>query len=235
MICSVVSMQDNLRAEIAGEIVLSRSPGKTMKKWREIFKITQAELASHLGIVPSTISDYESNRRASPGTAVIKRFVDAIIAIDLSKGGKIVSKLTQSAEKEEEYFTTHEFATSISSLDFIKLINGKVMANEELISSKKLYGYTTIKSLKVILDLPSTQFMRLYGAMGERAFIFTEVSTGRSPMVAIRVASLKPSLVVLQRLKEVDPIAVKIAEKEQIPIIITDMSMPKIKEVLNKI
>ena len=228
-------MEDKLRTEIAGEIVLSRSPGKTMKKWREIFGITQAELSSYLGIVPSTISDYESNRRASPGTAVIKRFVDGIIAIDISKGGKLIGRLTQSAEKEGDYFNTHEFATSISAIDFVKLINGKIVANEELITSKKLYGYTAIKSLKVILDLPSTQFMRVYGVMGERAFVFTEVSTGRSPMVAIRVASLKPSIVVLQRLKEVDPIAIKIAEKEQIPIVITDMSMPKIKEALNKI
>ncbi len=228
-------MEDKLRTEIAGEIVLSRSPGKTMKKWREIFKITQVELSSHLKIVPSTISDYESNRRASPGTAVIKRFVDAIIDIDLSKGGKVTSRLTQSMEKEGEYFSICEFATSINAIDFVKLIKGKVVANEELIESKKIYGYTAIKSLKVIMDLPSSQFMRLYGAMGERAFIFSEVSTGRSPMVAIRVASLKPSIVVFQRLKEVDPIAIKIAEKEQIPIIITDMSLPKIKEELDKI
>ena len=228
-------MEDKLKTEIAGEIVLSRSPGKTMKKWREIFKITQADLATHLDIVPSTISDYESNRRASPGTSVIKRFVDGIVDIDLSRGGKIISRLTQSMEKEGEYFSIHEFATSINAIDFIKLIKGKVIANEELIESKKLYGYTSIKSLKVILDLPASQFMRLYGAMGERAFIFTEVSTGRSPMVAIRVASLKPSIVVFQRLKEVDPIAVKIAEKEQIPIVVTDMSIPRIKEELNKI
>lgn len=228
-------MEDKLKTAMAGEIVLSRSPGKTMKKWREIFKITQAELASKLNIVPSTISDYESNRRASPGTVVIKRFVDAIVDIDLLKGGKVVSQLTQSMEKEGEYFTLHEFATSINAIDFVKLIKGKVVANEELIESKKLYGYTLIKSLKVIMDLPSSQFMRLYGAMGERAFIFSDVSTGRSPMVAIRVASLKPSIVVFQKLKEVDPIAIKIAEKEQIPIVITDITQMKLKEELDKI
>ncbi|MCC7552685.1 transcriptional regulator [Candidatus Micrarchaeota archaeon] len=228
-------MEDKLKTAIAGEIVLSRSPGKTMKKWREIFKITQSELSGNLHIVPSTISDYESNRRASPGTAVIKRFVDAIVEIDLSKGGKVVSQLTQSMEKEEEYFTLHEFATSINAIDFIKLIKGKVVANEELVESKKIYGYTLIKSLKVIMDLPSSQFMRLYGAMGERAFIFSDVSTGRSPMVAIRVASLKPSLVIFQKLKEVDPIAIKIAEKEQIPIVITDMGPIKLQEELNRI
>ncbi|MFA5381592.1 MAG: helix-turn-helix domain-containing protein [Candidatus Micrarchaeia archaeon] len=228
-------MEDKLKNEIAGEIVLSRSPGKTMKKWREIFKITQAELASHLSIVPSTISDYESNRRASPGTTVIKRFVDAIIDIDTSKGGKVIGLLTQSMEKEGEYFSIHEFATSISALDFVKMIKGKVVANEELIESKKIYGYTMIKSLKVIMDLPSSQFTRLYGAMGERAFIFSDVSTGRSPMVAIRVASLKPSIVVFQKLKDVDPIAIKIAEKEQIPIVITEISLAKIKEELDKI
>ena len=45
--------------EIAGEIVLSDDPGATMKKWREIFGISQVELARHLSITVSTISDYE--------------------------------------------------------------------------------------------------------------------------------------------------------------------------------
>ena len=49
---------EKMKHEIAGEITLSATPGSTMKKWREIFAITQAELAGVLKISPSTISDY---------------------------------------------------------------------------------------------------------------------------------------------------------------------------------
>jgi len=228
-------MIEKLKLDIAGEITLSPNPGKTMRKWREIFGITQAELAGHLNIVPSTICDYESNRRSSPGTHIIKRFVNALIEIDAARGGTVIQRLSQSIENEEEFFTLHEFATSITGLDFAKLIKADVVTGEDILEYKKVYGYTLIKSLKVILNLPPSQFLRLFGAMSERAFIFTEVSTGRSPMVVIRVSTMKPSIVVLHKLNEVDELALKIAKKEQIPVMTTSMSIPKIKEVLGRI
>ncbi|MFA5930420.1 MAG: helix-turn-helix domain-containing protein [Candidatus Micrarchaeia archaeon] len=226
---------EKIRNEMAGEITLSATPGSTMKKWREIFAITQVELAELLKISPSTISDYEGNRRKSPGSGVIKRFVGAIIEIDTERGAPILSKLQQGVEKSEQYFELHEFATSISAIDFQKMLNASVVANEELMKSKKLYGYTLMESLKIILEMPYSQFPKLYGTMSERAFIFTQVSTGRSPMVVIRVTPMKPSLVVLHGLKEVDPLAIKIAEREKIPVISTNMDLAKIKDVLNKI
>ena len=226
---------EKIRNEMAGEITLSATPGSTMKKWREIFAITQVELAQLLKISPSTISDYEGNRRKSPGSGVIKRFVGAILEIDTERGAPILSKLQQGVEKSEQYFELHEFATSISAIDFQKMLNASVVANEELMKSKKLYGYTLMESLKIILEMPYSQFPKLYGTMSERAFIFTQVSTGRSPMVVIRVTPMKPSLVVLHGLKEVDPLAIKIAEREKIPVISTNMDLAKIKDVLNKI
>jgi putative transcriptional regulator len=226
---------EKLKNEIAGEITLSPTPGSTMKKWREIFAITQVELAEALQISQSTISDYEGNRRKSPGSGVIKRFVNSLLQIDMERGSPILAKLQQGAEKTEEYFKLHEFATSISAIDFQKMLNATVVANEELMKTKKLYGYTLMESLKIILEMPYSQFPKLYGTMSERAFIFTQVSTGRSPMVVIRVTPMKPSLVVLHGLKEVDPLAIKIAEREKIPVIATSMDLAKIKEVLNRI
>jgi len=228
---------DKLAIDIAGEISLSDKPGATMKKWREIFAITQAELGSYLKISASTISDYEGNRRQSPGTTVIKRFVTTLITIDKEKGSPVLRKLTEGNVKTEEFFEVHEFASTVSALDFAKLINGKVVANEDLMQSKKLYGYTLIDSLKVILDMPYSQLPKLYGSMSERAFIFTQVSTGRSPLVVIRVTPMKPSLVVLHDIEhnEVDKLALKIAEKEQIPVLTTKMDIAKIRESLNKI
>lgn len=226
---------EKLKKEIAGEITLSSKPGATMRKWREIFNITQTELADYLNISPSTVSDYESNRRSSPGINIIKRFINAIIDIDLAKGGKVTTQLTQDFIDEKKFFEVHEFATSFTGRELAKLLNAKVAVNEDLLDTKKVYGYTLINSLKVILDLPYSQYPRLYGAMSERAFIFTQVSTGRSPLVVIRVSALKPSIVVLHGIKKVDELALKIAEKEMIPVLVTNLSVNKIKEVLNKL
>ena len=51
------AMELPLREKIAGDIVLSESPGKTMRKWREELHISQTELARHNRGRPSVISD----------------------------------------------------------------------------------------------------------------------------------------------------------------------------------
>ena len=228
---------DKVKMEIAGEISLSEDPGATMKKWREIFNITQVELARHLGITVSTISDYESNRRKSPGTAVIKRFVNSLFDIDNLKGGQISQKLSSQQKPVDEFFDVHEFARGIMLKDFVDLIKGKVITHADMLDNKKIYGYTLIDSLKVILEMPFTYFQNLYGNINERVFIFTGVSTGRSPMVVIRVSPSKPSAVVLHGIDadKIDKLAIKISEKERIPLIITKTDVNEIKEVLNKI
>ncbi|HLD59374.1 MAG TPA: helix-turn-helix domain-containing protein [Candidatus Bilamarchaeaceae archaeon] len=228
---------DKIQMEIAGEIVLSDDPGATMKKWREIFGISQVELARHLSITVSTISDYEGNRRKSPGSVIVKRFVSAIFNIDIAKGGTISQKLTGSHKPTNEFFEVHEFARGITLLDFVNLIKGQAITNIDLLETKKVYGYTLIDSLKVILEMPFTYFQNLYGNINERVFIFTGVTTGRSPMVVIRVNPSKPSAVVFQGIDmdKMDKLALKISERERIPIIVTKTSGEKIKEALNKI
>ena len=48
-----------LSEKIAGEIALSPKPGQTIRKWRGVFGISQTDLAEHLSLSPSVISDYE--------------------------------------------------------------------------------------------------------------------------------------------------------------------------------
>jgi putative transcriptional regulator len=220
---------EKIKLEMAGEISLSDDPGATMKKWREVFGISQVELARYLGISVSTISDYEANRRKSPGSGVIKRFVNALFEIDRQKGGTISQKLLEGEKNVEDYFEVHEFARGMSIRDFAALIEGKVLTNQDMMESKPVYGYTLIDSLKVILDMPFSYFPRMYGNVSERVFIFTGVSTGRSPMVVIRVSPSKPSAVVLHGIEDVDKLALKISERERIPLIVTRMDIGKIK------
>jgi len=228
---------EKIKMEIAGEISLSEDPGATMRKWREIFEISQVELAKHLKITVSTISDYEGNRRKSPGTHVVKRFVNALFDLDRIKGGNITQKFTERQKPVSEYFEVHEFARSIPLKDFVELIGGVVLTNNDLLENKKIYGYTLIDSIKVILDMPFSYFQNLYGNINERVFIFTGVSTGRSPFVVVRVSPSKPSAIVLHNItpNKVDKLAMKISERERIPMIVTKTSVERIKEVLNRI
>lgn len=225
---------DRLSTRIAGEITLSDDPGGTMKKWREIFKISQVELANFLGISPSTISDYEGNRRKSPGIKVIKRFVEALIEIDKMRGGKIIRSLEKGLRGLPEFFEAHEFKVGISAKEFCEIIQARPVVGEEWLPKINLYGYTWVDSLKVILELPYDDFVRIYGETNERALIFTQVSTGRSPMVAVRVAPIKPRLVVLHNLKKVDRLAQKIAHVLKIPLAVTEMEKEDIARRLEK-
>lgn len=222
---------DELSLKIAGEITLSQNPGSSLKKWREIFGISQTELAGHLKVTPSTISDYEGNRRKSPGIAIIRRFVDAICELDKQKGSWTVKKL-QLPEKTEIY-QLFDFNAEQSATDFVKKIEGKIITNEETLKGRKLFGYTIVDSLRAILELPAEEFIKIYGTTTERALLFTNVSMGRSPMVAIKVTKLKPTIVVMHNLSEVDKLAVKISEIEKIPIITTALPIDEIKKRLS--
>ncbi|MDD3159768.1 MAG: helix-turn-helix domain-containing protein, partial [Candidatus ainarchaeum sp.] len=93
---------NKLEMAIAGEITLSGDPGKSMKKWREIFSVHQTELAKQLKISSSTISDYEGGRRKNPGINVVSRLVHTLIELDKEKGGKVVKQLEKDFEEKKE-------------------------------------------------------------------------------------------------------------------------------------
>lgn len=220
---------EKLPLKIAGEITLSENPGASLKKWREIFDITQTDLAEHLGVTSSTISDYEANRRKSPGTNIIQRFVKALVDIDKERGGWTVKRLSENDEKEEP-FELMGLTTPMKSKDFVKdIIDGEIITGEDKLEESKIYGCTFIDSLRAIVELPCNEFINIYGPTTERALIFMNVSMGRSPLVAVRVTELKPSLIVLHNIKEVDKVAVKISEVEGVPLVRTILPIDEIK------
>jgi len=77
-------------------------------------------------------------------------------------------------------------------------------------------------------------FLNLYGWTTERALIFTEVSGGRSPMVAIRVSNIKPRVVIFNGVSELDKLAVKLAELEGISLIVTELSTDELLKRLKE-
>ncbi len=218
---------EQLKVKIAGEIALSDNPGASMKKWREVFSVSQTDLAQFLQITPSTISDYEGNRRKSPGIHVVKRFIDALFTIDAGNGGKVVSQFKQ-ADQAEEYFQVFNFPREVSAKELAKVLDAKVIAGEAKMQNKTVFGCTIVDSLKVILELPYESFVKVYSNTSQRALLFTRVETGRSPMVAVRVTPIKPAIVILHGVEEVDKLAVKIAEAEKIPLLVTNIKLEEV-------
>jgi putative transcriptional regulator len=222
----------NLCQTIAGEIALSEDPGRAMRKWREKFQIPQKDLAEYLGISPSVISDYESGRRVSPRIDTMRKFVEALVYIDGIKGGQVVNGLTRILTREipsDVILDIREFPYAIKSEVLCEHLECEVLTNSEMLS-QPIYGYTAIDVINAILKLSSDQLLKLYGATPQRAAIFTNVVSGRASMVAIKTSqmgtthSLKPSLLIIQgpkKANQVDPLAIKIAEAEHIPLAIT--------------
>ena len=225
-------MVNDFKEKIAGEIALSADPGKTIKKWREEFGISQHELADTVGISHSVVSDYESGRRKSPGVATVKKIVEAMIQIDIMNGSRTIQKYLPDKQMDC-IIAMEEFPGGVDMSRFIKWISGTNIGFDGM-PQKKVYGYTIVDSLKAILSLNSGDYMKIYGWSTERALIFTDVHYGRSPMIAIRAHPLTPALVVYDKPDAVDELAVKLSRLERIPLVSTDMSVEGIVEKLEK-
>lgn len=214
-------MYEDLKERIAGEIAISDQPGATIRKWREEFGISQQELSRKMEISPSMISDYESGRRKYPRILTVRKIVDALIEIDLEMGGRNVNRFS-STRINECILDIMEFTKGLSIEDFVSLIKGDIL-NSNYLKERRLYGYTVIDSLKAILNMSAFEYIKIYGWTSERALIFTEVTYGRSPMIAIRANPLKPAMVVYIRPKSIDELAIKIADIERIPLVRTPL------------
>jgi len=226
---------------IAGDIITSDNPGETIKKWRLVFGLTQTALATRLNTSPSVISDYESGRRKFPGSRFIRKFVQALIEADLERGGHVLNVLQRQLLRERFWTAVidmREFVEPVPISTFLQSIEAEVLVPPP--QTLDIYGYTIVDSIKLVLEVPSVEYVRLYGGTSQRAAIFTKVSTGRSPIIAIKsmsaVLSIKPSIVILHGIKReaVDPLAVEIAKRSYIPLAVTNMALEKMIENLRR-
>ena len=230
-----MNIRDALSEKIAGEVTLSPKPGQTLRKWRGVFGISQTELANHLKLSPSVISDYESGRRKSPGIQTVKKIIQAFIEIDESRGGKILHQYDSMVDTQEGVMEIREYPFSIPADKFIQEIEGNVLTTSKIGLKKNVKGFTLVDSVKTIEAINSGDYNRLYGWSTERAIIFTGIRYGRSPMIAIRVHPVKPTVVVYHRPGSVDALAVKLADRENIPLVVTNLPVDTLKKKLLKL
>jgi putative transcriptional regulator len=190
-----------------------------MKKWRELFAVSQVSLSEKMLLSSSTvISDYESGRRKSPGAKFIRRFVWALLSIDEEKGSRFIrefAKLTSSPSMA--IVDLREFPIPVRVEYLCRAINGEVMAGTNKFV-KDVSGYTVVDARRAVEVLSGLEYAQLFGATTERALVFTNVENPALAMMIVRVSHLKPRVVVFHRVKP-DEEAVKLAEYEQIPVI----------------
>ena len=230
-----MNIKDALSEKIAGEITLSPKPGQTIRKWRSVFHISQTDLAKYLNLSPSVVSDYESGRRKSPGIQTVKKIIEAFVEMDEKRGGKILHQYDSMIETQEGILEIMEYPYSIPAKQFIREIEGNTLTTSEISLKKNVKGFTLVDSVKTIETINSGDYNRLYGWSTERAIIFTGIRYGRSPMIAIRVHPVKPTVVVYHRPGSVDSLAIKLADRENIPLVTTNMALDELKKKLVKL
>lgn len=229
------SLRELIARRIAGEIVLAPNPGLTMRKWRTLFGISQVQMASEMGFArarPSVISDYETGRRRSPGSAFIRRFVEALIEIDERAGGRYLQNLARmTLSPSDAFIDIREFTIPVKMHEICDAVEGEFLTGEEA-RDLDVFGYTIIDSIKAIQTLSGLDFYRLFGSTSARALVFTGVTKGRSPMIAVKISPFKPRLVVLHgKIEEVDELAVMLARHENVPLVLS--RTPSVEELVD--
>ncbi len=194
-----------------------------MRKWRELFTISQMSLSDRMVVSSSVISDYESGRRPSPGAKFVRRFVWALLKIDGERGSRFVNefaKLTRSPTNA--IIDLREFPLPVRVEYLCKAIEGKIVACVDRYV-REINGYTVVDSQRAIETLSGLEFSQLFGATTERALIFTNVENGISPMLIVRVSSLKPRVVIFHGTQP-DEYSIRLAEYDGIPLIYSSLS-----------
>jgi putative transcriptional regulator len=193
--------RSELAERIAGEVALSDSPGATLRKWREEFGVAQTALAEELDVSASVVSDYESGRRENPGIRVVSRVVEALLAIDERRGGDRIrqhARVVSAGFDQDVVYDLREYPTTVPLDRFYDVTGAETVVEG---AADTIAGHTVINSVGAIKRLSSEEFYRLYGQSTNRALVFTGVTRGESPLVALRVVTPTPSAVVLHGLQ----------------------------------
>ncbi len=218
-----------LKEKIAGEITISESPGKIIKKWRKMFDVSQTDLADHMDVAPSVVSDYEKGRR-KPGTPLVKKIVEALIGIDEERGGDVIKRFSKPGQ--HGIIDMEEYPTPINLSEIVEEIDGAIVTDDP--AEREIYGYTIIDSIEAILAMKSFDYLSIYGWSTERVLFFDGVEYGRSPLVAIRSTPLTPAAVSYVKPKKIDGLSIEMAKREGIPLIKTDLDIEELNNKLKK-
>ncbi|HLH86190.1 MAG TPA: transcriptional regulator, partial [Thermoplasmataceae archaeon] len=174
----------------------------------------------------------ESGRRKSPGVSSIRRIVKALVEIDMKRGGQVIRRYS-SGMPSDAVIDISDYNHDVSLERVIRMISGTNYSTVGL--NRYIRGYTIVDGIKAILSFSYSEYSKLYGWSSQRIIFFTEVKMGRSPMIAIRVHPLKPAAVVYIQPDRIDDLAIKLAEVENIPLIVTELNAVDVSRIMSSL
>jgi len=221
-----------LQERIAGEVAMSDDPGATLRKWRTDFEVAQTELAEQLDVSPSVVSDYESGRRDNPGIRIVQRVIEALLDIDEARGGTYIrqhARVLSAGFDADVVLDLREYTANVPLDQFYEAIEATELVRGDW---DTVAGHTVIDAIQAITRLNSEEFYQLYGQSTNRALVFTNVTRGESPLVALRVALPTPNAVVLHGIGEeaVWDHAADLARIEGCSVAVTDVGVEDMLE-----
>ena len=157
--------------------------------------------------------------------------MDAFLEIDVKSG----RRLSRRFEAYDDVIPSmKDWPVGMRASDFLRKIEGKLLTSG-LNTRRVVNGYTVIDSIKAITTLDANDYLKIYGTTSERALLFTGVKFGRSPMIAVKAHPLKPAMVVYVQPENIDELAVKLAELENILLARTDLESSELIERLERL
>lgn len=91
-----------------------------------------------------------------------------------------------------------------------------------------------IDSKKAVLSLTPKEISKIHNLSLDKTIIFTDTRSGKTIMTAVKIMGMKPDIVVLQGTgKNIDEIAIRIAETQKIPIAVCNLA--SVDDVLEKL
>ncbi len=227
---------------IAGDIASNERYGIVMKKWRNFFNITQSRIAKEMNVKQSVISDYENNRRASPGINIIRSYVLALIKIAKKEHPKEYNELLKSLNISEEKASLYKgrFKNEFNNKDIMALFNAtQVIAPKREYKFKEFVFFSKNIS-SIVTNQPSYKFLKQLRSNTNRLFIFSNVKRGQIPLITITLLSKinhtdLPKLILFQSNKfKISNLARRIAKSNNISIMITKMDNKTILDTLRE-
>jgi putative transcriptional regulator len=220
------ALYEGLARTIVGDIVFSSDPSAAIGKWRNIFGIRQSIIAENMGVMPSVVSDYESGRRKSPGSEMVKKFVSALFAADRMRANCVSKDFIDSdssAALSDVIIDSRQLENPVTLESIIPVVKGEYISDGAE-SDRKIRGYTIFDSVNAVIKMSQSDVVRLNNLAAERAIVLTEVEHGKSSIIALKLMNIKPGVVIFHGLKGLDKLAERIARVEKIPVIISGFS-----------
>ena len=166
-------------------------------------------------------------------TGLDKGIFEGSIAILYQSGN--IDLIVSELEAETAKKSNANIKVYTNESELYGFMKDSISSSKNIGLKQNVKGFTLVDSVKTIETINSVDYASLYGWSTERALIFTGIRYGRSPMIAVRVHPVKPTVVVYHKPGAVDSLAIKLAERENIPLVVCNLPIDDLKKKLKSI